>query len=590
MPKHNNLQLVGRLWKQISAKRRAQLGLLFVLMVLTSFAEVLSISAVLPFLSALMQPEVIFGHAAAQPLIGVLGIDRPDELILPLTISFCVATVLAAIMRVLLLWTSTRLSFALGSDLSNRIYRNTLYQPYSIHIARNSSEVVSVVWGKVSEIIFFIIVPMMVLISSCISITVICVVLLLTVPTIALVAIGCLAAVYVSIVLATKRRLKHNSQVIARESSNLVKALQEGMGGIRDILINGSQEAFSKSYWEINKVLRKAQGTNQIMGGSPRYIVESLGMLLIAVLAYTLSKQPTGMASAIPQMAAIALGLQRLLPSAQQLYNSWSNIHGAQASLLDVLAMAEQLTEEDLPRDSDDLLAFRRDIVLKRVSFRYSENSSWVLKDISLVIQRGSHIGFVGTTGAGKSTLLDIILGLLDPVEGCLEVDGEIITDVNKSAWQAHIAHVPQAIFLSDSSVAENIAFGISSEEIDLGRVRYAAQQAQLADIIESWPNGYKTRVGERGVQLSGGQRQRIGLARALYRRADVIVLDEATSALDNETEEAVMRAIDALNPEITVLIIAHRLNTLANCTKIVEFTKGGVTVRDRVDVENTIR
>jgi ATP-binding cassette, subfamily B, bacterial PglK len=217
---------------------------------------------------------------------------------------------------------------------------------------------------------------------------------------------------------------------------------------------------------------------------------------------------------------------------------------------------------------------------LKQLSFRYGPHSPWVLSELSLVIPKGSQVGFIGTTGSGKSTLLDIVMGLLQPTHGELEIDGQAVTLANYRAWQAHIAHVPQSIFLSDSSIEENIAFGVPKSEIDVERVRGVARQAQLADIIDTWPKGYQTVVGERGVRLSGGQRQRIGIARALYKRADVIIFDEATSALDDKTEHSVMEAIEALPGDLTVLIVAHRLSTLKNCTQVVELAGGGVIAR----------
>jgi ATP-binding cassette subfamily B protein len=222
-------------------------------------------------------------------------------------------------------------------------------------------------------------------------------------------------------------------------------------------------------------------------------------------------------------------------------------------------------------------LPFQKEIGIKCLSFRYTLQTPWVLNNLNLTIAKGSRVGFVGTTGSGKSTLLDIVMGLLQPTDGALEIDGQIVTPANNRAWQAHIAHVPQAIFLADSTIEENIAFGVPKDQIDPERVRQAAQQAQISEIIETWPKQYQTFIGERGIRLSGGQRQRIGIARALYKQADVIIFDEATSALDNETEQAVMQAIESLSEDLTILIIAHRLTTLKNCTQIVELGDGGI-------------
>jgi len=222
-------------------------------------------------------------------------------------------------------------------------------------------------------------------------------------------------------------------------------------------------------------------------------------------------------------------------------------------------------------------MAFQTAITLKDLGFRYTPQGPWVLRNLNLQIAKGSRVGFVGVTGIGKSTLLDIVMGLLTPSEGMLLIDNTVVNPQNPRAWQAHISHVPQAIYLSDTSIAENIAFGAPAELIDLQRVKQAAQQAQIAQTIEGWRNGYETLVGERGVRLSGGQRQRIGIARALYKRANVIIFDEATSALDNDTEAAVMQAVETLGRDITILIIAHHLTTLKNCDQIVELANCGI-------------
>ena len=300
-------------------------------------------------------------------------------------------------------------------------------------------------------------------------------------------------------------------------------------------------------------------------------------MLLIAALAYTLAQQTDGIAKAIPILGALALGAQRLLPALQQAYGSWSGIRGGQASMQDVLELLDQPLPEYADQPPAKPMPFRQEISLKQISFRFSPQTPWVLKNLNLNIAKGGRVGFVGVTGSGKSTLLDIVMGLLQPTGGVLEIDGQAVAPTNHRAWQARIAHVPQAIFLADSSIEENIAFGVPKEQIDRVLGRQAAQQAQIANVIETWPKQYHTIVGERGIRLSGGQRQRIGIARALYKQADVIIFDEATSALDNETEQAVMQAIDGLSKEITLLIIAHRLTTLKNCTQIVALCDGGI-------------
>ena len=568
--------LLKRLWHHITPRRRGQFGLLLVLMIGASFAEIISIGAVLPFLAVLTAPERIFELPAAQPFIKASGISTPSQLLLPLTIVFGLAALISGGVRLFLLWASTRLSYATGADLSISIYRRTLYQPYSVHVARNSSEIINGISTKTNTVIYTF-TSILNLISSTIILLAILITLVSVDPVIALAAFGGFGLLYALIIKITQSRLVVNSQRIAHESTQVIKSLQEGLGGIRDVLIDGTQAAYCQIYRNADLSLRHAQGNNSFIGMSPRYALEALGMLLISGLAYMLALQPNGIAKAIPVLGVLALGAQRLLPILQLAYSSLSTIQGGQASLMDALELLEQPLPDYADQQPAKPLMFRKQIELKNLSFRYTEKTPLVLNNLNLKISKGSRTGFIGVTGSGKSTLLDVVMGLLQPTDGALEIDGQPITSANKRAWQAHIAHVPQAIYLSDSTIEENIAFGIPKGNIDHKRVKQAAQQAQIAHIIESWPKKYKTYVGERGIRLSGGQRQRIGIARALYKQADVIIFDEATSALDNDTEQAVMEAIESLGNELTILIIAHRLTTLKNCTQVVELGEEGI-------------
>jgi len=566
---------IKKLWIFIGKRRRFQFKLLIILMVFSSFAEVLSIGAVFPFFKALMEPQKIFENPILRPLLNMLNVTSSGEVILTVTIFFCIAVVLASATRIFFTWISVRLSFAMGTDLSNDIYRRTLYQPYEVHVSRNSSDIINGIWIKVSEVIFYILMPVLTLISSTILALTIVITLMLVTPGIALIAMGGLGLIYGIIIKFTKGKLKIGSIIIAEESNNIIKNLQEGLSGIRDVLIDGSQETFCDTYKKTNSVLRHAQGNTQIIGQIPSFALTSLGMILIAFLSYKLTISG-GFASAMPSLAALTLGLQRLLPNAQQLYASWTTMNGSQASLRDVISFLEQPYPNHINQPIESL-PFKNEIVLNDVSFKYNQEKSWVLNKFNLTIKKGSRVGFIGTTGCGKSTLLDIVMGLLKPTEGNLIVDGQTITETNCRAWQTHISHVPQNVFLADNTIESNIAFGVPPHLIDKEKVKIAAEKAQLANIIETWPDKYETRVGERGVQLSGGQCQRIGIARALYKEADVIILDEATSALDGDTEKEVIASIEALSTDITILVIAHRLNTLDFCTEIIELGQGGI-------------
>lgn len=568
--------LFRRLWHHVSPRRRRQFGLLLLLMLVASFVEILTIGAVLPFLGVLTAPERVFIHPAAQPFIHVLSLTKPTELLLPITIIFGLAALIAGCTRLLLLWASTRLSFATGADLSINVYRRTLYQPYAVHCARNSSEVINGISGKTGWVIN-IITMLLTLVSSAATLITIMIALMYVDPFIAITAFGGFGLIYFAIIRMTRTKLLTNGARIAHESSQVLKSLQEGLGGIRDVLIDGSQTTYCQIYRNADLPLRRAQGNNAFISACPRYGMEALGMILISALAYALAQQVDGIAKAIPILGALALGAQRLLPVLQQIYSAWTGIRGGQASLQDALELLDQPLPNYADQPAVQPLPFSSSITLKRLGFRYSLQSHYVLKEINLSIAKGSRVGFIGATGSGKSTLLDIVMGLLQPTNGCMEIDNQEINAANHRAWQEHIAHVPQTIFLADSSIEENIAFGVPTDQIDHHRVKQAARQAQIADTIESWHDQYQTFVGERGIRLSGGQRQRIGIARALYKQADVIIFDEATSALDSETEEAVMQAIEGLSKDLTLLIIAHRLTTLKNCTQIVELNNGDI-------------
>jgi ATP-binding cassette subfamily B protein len=546
-------------------------------MFIASFAEVFSIGAVLPFLAVLTAPERVFGYQSAQPFIHAMGFTEPKQLLLPLVFAFVAAALFSGAMRLILLWAQTRFGHGIGADFSTSIYRRTLYQPYAVHVARNSSEVIAGISLKANALVSGTVAPILSILSSSLILFAILFALLVVEPLFTLAAFAGFGAIYALIMFVAKKKLERDSQCISREQNQVYKALQEGLSGIRDVLIDGTQEVYCKIYNNADLPLRRAISDVQLIGVGPRYAVEAFGMAFLALLAYLLVGRSEGAVTAIPVLGAMALGAQRLLPIMQQIYASISTIRAGRAPLAHTLDLIDQPLPAYAGQELPTPIRFQHSITLSKLAFQYAAEAPWVLRGVDLTLPKGARIGFIGTTGSGKSTLLDIVMGLLSPTEGSLAIDGESITSLNHRSWQVHLAHVPQAIFLADISIAENIAFGVPPGEIDHERVRLAAQKAQVAQVIESWDQQYNTLVGERGVRLSGGQRQRIGIARALYKRADVLVFDEATSALDNETERAVMEAIESLGDELTILIVAHRLTTLKNCTQIVELSDGCV-------------
>ena len=573
---NSTIDLTKKLFLLMERKRRYQFLLLLILMILTSMFEVISIGAVIPFLGVLIEPSNIFELPAAQSFIQFLGVDQPTQIILPISALFAIAVLVAGAMRLLLLWASVRFGFALGVDFSVGIFTQVINQPYIAHTKQNSSDIISAISIKIAQVINGVVLSVLNMISSFIIFIAIITILLIINPGASLIAIGFFSSLYLFYYLYVKQKLKENSLKISLESNSLIKILQEALGGIRDIIIDGNQESYRNIFQRADLIFRKSLGSNLFISSSPRYIMETFGVLLIVLLAYMLSTQgEKSFADGIPVLGALALGAQRLLPVMQIMYNAWGNLKGTHFVLKEVLVFLN-INDSKTMNVINNKCAFEKNIRLKDVSFGYDENSLPAINKINVEIKKGDCIGVIGKTGSGKSTLIDIMMGLLDPTHGTLEVDENVITSSNRRAWQSRIAHVPQNIYLSDSTIEENIAFGIPVEEIDSSLVRRAAISANIDSVVNEWPLKYKTTLGERGIRLSGGQRQRIGIARALYKQADVLFLDEATSSVDSKTESSIMKAIEKLGNDVTLIIIAHRITTLKNCSRILELTNEG--------------
>jgi ATP-binding cassette subfamily B protein len=566
--------LYRRLWHQIPARRRLQLAALFVLMLAAAGAEIFSLGAVLPFLGLLTSPDKVMEHELIRTLITKAGLSGRQEVLFFFTAAFASAAILSAGLRLLAMWTQVRVANAIGADFSIKAYERTLYQSYAVHVARNSSEVFAGI-AKANSLASVMIQPTLTVCSATLILLGLLGAIFAIDPGVAVAAIGGAGAIYAGIIAVTRNRLAEFSRILAVQAGRINKATSEGLGGIRDVLIDGAQSTYARLYRDSMRPLQQAWAWTAFIDNSPRLVIESLGMVLIAGLAYSMARPAGGDANPVLVLGTLALAAQRMLPVLQNLYSNYVRVRSSQASVQDALDMLEQPLPAHVGQPPAPPLPFREAIELRGLHFRYSASTPWVLRGLNLRIPRGSRVGFIGATGSGKSTLIDILMGLLPPGEGAVLIDGSPVFPDHVRGWQAHLAHVPQSIFLADISIAENIAFGVPLEHIDRARVREAARQAQIAEAIESWSEGYDTLVGERGVRLSGGQRQRVGIARALYKQADVIVFDEATSALDNQTETAVMNAIDGLHQDLTIFLVAHRLTTLRGCDLIVELDRG---------------
>jgi len=563
------------LWRQISKRRRNQLWLVFALTIVGAVAEVATLGALLPFLSFIVSgvagsPAYPSVEAAMRALHLRFGADSS----LALTLLFCLAVVASSGVRILLVFANTRYVSAIGYELSVKIFERVLHQSYASHLSRNTSTVVAAL-QQVKLITGGVLNPILQSISALIIGLCILGALFVFSPLISVVVLVGFGGIYLAMSLIFRGRLKSNAHILAETQVETIRAVQEGLGGIRDVMIDGSQETFVRRFAELDRAWWDVQSANSLAGNGPRFAVEAAGMVLIAALAYFLVARTGYAANALPLLGVIALGGQRLLPLMQLVYGNWTLVLGNMGSASAMLSVLD-VPAADGPRDPRARpMPFERDIRFKDVSFRYAAGQALVLRQFDLTIAKGARLGLIGKTGSGKSTLVDLLAGLLEPTGGSIGMDGRALDAPNRRAWQRRIGQVPQTIFLTDASIAENIAFGIAPGDIDARQVALAAERAALGPFIASLPNGYATRVGERGVRLSGGQRQRIGIARALYKDATVLIFDEATSALDVETERIVMDAIRDLPAELTVLIIAHRLTTVDYCEQVVAIEDG---------------
>jgi ATP-binding cassette subfamily B protein len=555
-------------------RRHTQLLILLALMLVAAIVEMISLGAIVPFLAILSDPEQAIKTPLVAQVVAAMGLGADKDIRWELTVMFAGAALAAGILRFMLIYAAAKINFGIGHELGAEVYRRTLYQQYEVHIARNSSEIMGGV-SKVDNVVF-VIYSMINTVSVIIMAIAIIVTLLLIDSFVSCIALCSFGSIYIGISFLTRKRLVESSDIVNIAYNARIQCMQEGLGGIRDILLDHAQPLFSKRFNEIDWPMRQAQASVSIIGPSPRFAVEALGTILIALLGYYMMTSGGGVVAALPTLGALALGAQRLMPLLQQSYQGWVYVKSSRQILIDVASLLQQ-TIESKKNEKFTALPFNYEIRIENVSFKYQSHLPFILRKLNLRISKGARIGVIGATGSGKSTLIDLLMGLLQPISGQISVDDTPITGGARMDWQRNVAHVPQSIFLADASFAENIAFAVQTDLIDIDRVKRAAQQAQIAEFIESSPSGYAAKVGERGVRLSGGQRQRIGIARALYREAKILVLDEATSALDNETESSVMQAIESLSDEYTTLIIAHRLTTLKNCTQIVELSDGSI-------------
>jgi ATP-binding cassette, subfamily B, bacterial PglK len=573
----SELSSIKELWGYLSPKRKKQFFALFTLMILGSFSEFVSIGLVIPFLAAMTNPEMVFNNDYIQPFIKFFSISNKDEILLPMVVLFGSFAIFSGALRVTILWSIARLSYAAGADFNINIYKKVLGQGYEEHISDSSSHLINIIITKTRFVVTGVIYPVLTILTSVFIGVVILILLLIVDPVVSLLSASVFGLTYMILVRLTRRNLFTNSKKIADNSTRLITFVQESLGGIRDIIIDSAHDKVHKKFRDVDIELQRAEGDNIFIGQSPKYLMESIGMASIAFIAYFFSQTDGSINQFVPILGVMALSAQRLLPLLQQVYFGISSMRGVGSSLEDVLMLLRKPFQEHIKSSQNMHLNFYSNIKLENIGFRYKGSKNDVFSNINLTINRGDCIGIIGDSGCGKSTLLDIIMGLLKPTYGNLKIDNRVVDNQNINQWRANIAHVPQSVFLVDDSIEFNIAFLYENHEIDKDLIFTVVEKAQLSDFTDSLPNGLQTSVGEMGDKLSGGQKQRIGLARAMYKNSDVYILDESTSALDTKTEEKIMKSINSLSKDKTVIMVAHRISTLKNCNKIYKLQKNQI-------------
>ena len=564
-----------RLYRLLSPQLRRELYVVAAALLAGALLEIMTLGAVLPLLAMMTDPMGAWRYLEKVGLHGLAGQVPGQDIRQYVAGAFILLAVAAGAARLGLNWWTNRFVFRTGRHVAGRLFAQLIHQDYAFHLANSSSVLITRV-RDARAVANNVILPFLQIATSAIIGGCIVIALLLIQPLIALSVLGGCGTVYIALSILFRRRLRASSEVVAAVNIATLKTLQESIRGIREVKLSRREERFLEDFRKLDGAGANAQAMVSFTGAAPRFIIEALAMAAIAGVALYMTARPGGLLPMLPVLAALALGAQRLLPLMQQGYRAYAQVAGNWRALSDLLDLMESTASRlQLPPRAQEPIRLEREIRLRDVAFSYDSQHGAALSRISVTIPKGARVGVIGATGSGKSTLANLILGLLAPTQGTIEVDGAPLTADGRFGWFSSVAHVPQEIVLADTTLAENIAFGVPTAEIDHERVRQAAEQAQLGAFIARLPHGYDTRPGELGSWLSGGERQRIGIARALYKRAGVIVLDEATSALDGETEAAVMEAIDKLDRELTLIIIAHRLSTIQGCDQVLRLDRG---------------
>ncbi|WP_420126712.1 ABC transporter ATP-binding protein [Longimicrobium sp.] len=572
--------MLRKLYELLSARERKRFGWLLVAIVLMGFFETLGVASILPFMQLVSNPAAIQEHQVLRRAYGWSGADTSNQFLILVGAGVLVLLTVSNAVRGFTQWLQFRTVWVSAHGLSVRLLERYVTQPYDFFLRSSSTDLGKEVLMEMGELVKSVLVPLTDLAARLFVSLSLLVLLLAVDPKLALSVAGVLGTAYGLIYLVFRRALYRLGQDRYTAGRQRFKSATEALQGIKAVKIGGRERYFLDKFTVASERYTSIQPTFQAISRTPRYFVETLafGGILVIVL-YLLTTQRT-LTNVVPLLSLYALAGYRLLPAMQEIFSAVSQVryHAAVVETIHEQFM-RQTVRVELPAASAQPLPLRQAITLQDLRFQYAGTDRPTLDGIDLVIPRNGSVAFVGPTGSGKSTLIDILVGLLQPHEGCVRVDGVPVTAENVRQWQASIGYVPQEAMLFDDTVLRNIVFGVEEAAVDRARVEQAARVARIHDfIMNELPQGYETTVGERGIRLSGGQRQRIGLARALYRQPSVLILDEATSALDGVTEEEVMEAIAGMRDQVTMIMVAHRLTTVADCDQIYLLDGGRVT------------
>lgn len=584
----NALTTVKKLFFLLTKRELRSASLLMGMILIMAFLDALGVASILPFIAVLSSPDLVYtntGLNAAFKLSGQFGIDTIEQFLFFLGILVFFLLVVSLTFKAVTTYVQTRFVLMREYSIGKRLVEGYLHQPYAWFLSRHSADLGKVILSEVTTVIGYGMTPLMTIIAQG---TVALALIIL------LVAIDPLMAFSVSLVLSlsyfvvfaiVSGWLKLLGETRAQANQERFTTLSEAFGAIKEVKAGGLEQVYIRRFASQAEIYAKGHAAAHIIGQLPRYALEMIafgGMMLVSL--YLMSKN-NNFAAALPIIGVYAFAGYRLMPALQQIYSAFTQLRFVGTSLDMLYNDLATLNLNSTKNISFDCLPLVQSIRLERVGYEYRDALRPALSQVTLEIPAQSQVAFVGTTGSGKTTIVDVILGLLEPTKGHLIVDGEAITTLNRRNWQNSIGYVPQHIYLADDSVAANIAFGIPRNEINQNEVERAAKIAHLHDfVVDQLAEGYATAIGERGVRLSGGQRQRIGIARALYRNPCVLILDEATSALDGITEQSIIKEIDKLNSEMTIILIAHRLSTVRKCDQIYLLENGKIAANGTYD------